>query len=270
MDFKRLLVVIDPTREEQPALDRARVIARQLGSQIHLYACIHEDVAAVRQFGAGRGEALDACHAWMESLARPLREAGLDVAVELEWDPDWYQGCVRAAQHNRSDVVLKSSFSRPLHQRVLKRTSDWTLIRQCKCAVLLVKDGGAINPRAVLAAVDLSATEGSRAQANEKILRFARQLIESESADVHFVSAYRDLSQAPDRHRLVRDWGVDLEHIHVRMGDPDDVIVDMAEQLKVGLLVIGNAGRSGLAAAINNNTVERVLDKLDCDLLAVS
>jgi universal stress protein E len=54
------------------------------------------------------------------------------------------------------------------------------------------------------------------------------------------------------------------------MGDPDDVIVDMAEQLKVGLLVIGNAGRSGLAAAINNNTVERVLDKLDCDLLAVS
>ena len=84
------------------------------------------------------------------------------------------------------------------------------------------------------------------------------------------MSAYRDLSQAPDRHRLVRDWGVDLEHIHVRMGDPDDVIVDMAEQLKVGLLVIGNAGRSGLAAAINNNTVERVLDKLDCDLLAVS
>lgn len=270
MDFKRLLVIIDPTREEQPALTRARVIARQLGSRIQLYACIHEDVAAARQFGSSRQQALDACHAWMESLARPLREAGLDVTVELEWGSDWYQACLNAAQRDRADVVLKSSFKRPLHQRILKRTSDWTLIRQCKSPVLLVKDGGSINPRGVLAAVDPHASEGSRAQANEKILEFSRRLIESDSAEVHFVGAYPDLSQAPDRNQLARDWGVDAASIHVRVGDPDDVIVGMAEQLGVGLLVIGNAGRSGLAAVVRNNTVERVLDKLDCDLLAVS
>lgn len=270
MDFARLLVIIDPTREDQPALARARVIGRQLGSQIHLYACIHDDILALRQFGANQGEGLAACREWMERLARPLREAGLDVGVELEWGRDWYEGCVKAAKRYAADVVLKSSFKHPLRQRILKRSSDWTLIRQCKCAVLLVKDGDKINPRGVLAAVDLRADEGSRAEANEKILQFSRQLIESDSADVHFVCAYGDLSAAPDRHRLVRDWGVAQECIHIRMGNPDDVIVDMAEQLKVGLLVIGNAGRSGLAAMVNANTVERVLDKLDCDLLAVS
>lgn len=270
MDFNRLLVIIDPTREEQPALSRARVIGSQMGSQIQLYACIHDDTLALREFGASQSEGLAACREWMETLAHPLREAGLDVSVEVEWERDWYQGCVDAAHRYKADVVLKSSFKHPLRQRILKRSSDWTLIRQCKCAVLLVKDGGEINPRGVLAAVDLRASEGGRAKANEKILHFSRQLIESDSAEVHFVCAYQKLSEAPDRHLLVREWGVDLKHIHIRMGDSDDVIVEMAASLGVGLLVIGNAGRSGIAAIVNNNTVERVLDKLDCDLLAVS
>jgi universal stress protein E len=53
------------------------------------------------------------------------------------------------------------------------------------------------------------------------------------------------------------------------MGDPDEVIVNGARELDASLVVVGNSARSGLAAAINGNTVEKVLDRLECDVLSM-
>jgi universal stress protein E len=53
------------------------------------------------------------------------------------------------------------------------------------------------------------------------------------------------------------------------MGDASKVIVECAEELSANLVVIGNSARSGLSAAVNSNTAERVLDDLACDLLVI-
>ena len=53
------------------------------------------------------------------------------------------------------------------------------------------------------------------------------------------------------------------------MGDPDKVIVEVAKSLDANLVVIGNSARSGLSALVNTNTAEKILDELDCDLLAL-
>ena len=41
MEMNRFLVVYDPKRDEQPALERAAMIAWKVGASIHLYAAIH-------------------------------------------------------------------------------------------------------------------------------------------------------------------------------------------------------------------------------------
>ena len=40
-----LFVVYDPTREEQPAFERAAEIAEELTARLHIFACIHSDTA---------------------------------------------------------------------------------------------------------------------------------------------------------------------------------------------------------------------------------
>jgi universal stress protein E len=56
---------------------------------------------------------------------------------------------------------------------------------------------------------------------------------------------------------------------HVQEGMPEDVIPALAAQLDAEMVVIGTIGRTGLSAAIIGNTAEHVIDRLDCDVLAV-
>jgi universal stress protein E len=72
----------------------------------------------------------------------------------------------------------------------------------------------------------------------------------------------------PDKGALVRACGVPAENIHIKMGEPDEVIIETAKTLGVNLVVIGNSARSSLSGPINTNTEEKTLDELDCDLLA--
>ena len=59
------------------------------------------------------------------------------------------------------------------------------------------------------------------------------------------------------------------DKIHIKLGEPDKVIVEQAKKLDVSLVVVGNSARSGLSAAFMGNTVEKVLDKLECDVLSM-
>jgi len=112
--FANLIVVYDPTHEEQPALEHAIGIALETSARLHLFACIFSDTAKsaeeaceVSRFLAEQRENLD-------KLAVSLSERGVDVTTEVEWDKDWYRGVVRASIKSSADLVLKSSY-KPNH-----------------------------------------------------------------------------------------------------------------------------------------------------------
>lgn len=266
MKIDNILVVYDPTTVDQPALNRAAVIAEAEGVKVHVYSCIHSDTSSiVDEQGAVAGQ-----EATLAAAVKPLQDKGIAVSTEVEWDKDWYQAVVKAAERNGSDAVLKSSQRHSKGQRRLKKTSDWTLIRDCACPVLLVKSEANRNRRKVLAAIDITGKKEIYGELNDNVLSFCKRYIDADNAEVDFISAHSDLAGRPDRGTLIRTCGVDTSRVHIAMGDPDDVIVAKAEELGVNLVVIGNSARSGLYALMNTNTAEKVLDKLDCDLLALT
>ena len=266
MQIDHLFVVYDPTSEDQLALDRSAVIAGNEGSKVHLYACIHDDTSSAD----GQDASVSALKAKLEQAAAPLREKGIEVSTEVEWEKDWYKAVVSAADRSGAGAVLKSSQRHSKGSRRLKKTSDWTLIRECNCPVLLVKTNATLEPRKVVAALDIRGEAENYGKLNENILSFCQRYIGTDDADVHFVNAHKDLASRPDRGTLIRTCGVDGDKVHIKMGDPDNVIVDIAEALEVNLVVIGNSARSGLSALVKSNTAEKVLDKLQCDLLALT
>jgi universal stress protein E len=231
MEFNKFFVVYDPTREQQSALERAARIAGESQAELHLYACV--------------------------------------VTTEVEWEKDWCQSVVRASIRYAADVVFKSSTPHTTSQRFFNRTSDWTLIRECLCPVLLVKEETDYSSRNVVAAIDARDNDENYAQLNRRIIDFSRRVMDNEYAEVHFINAYRDLASSPDRSALIRNVGVSGDKVRIRMGEPDDVIVDNARELKASLVVVGNAARSGLSALVHGNTVEKVVDRVDCDVLSM-
>jgi len=265
-----LLVVYDSTREEQPALDRAANIAETANASVHVFACIYYEEAAKSADQSGEIRHLIAGQqAVLEEAVAPLNARGVDVCTEVEWDRDWYHAVVRASLRHSADMVLKSSFRHSAGKRVLKKTSDWTVMRECQCPVLLVNPREPREPRRVLAAVDINATQESYERLNEKIIQVSNHILERSGSEVHFVNAFQDFKVLPDKERLVEDWGIDADRIHIKLGKPEKVIVERARQLDVSLVVVGNSARSGLLAAIVGNTVEKVLDKLECDVLSI-
>ena len=269
MEFKNLFVVFDPTRQEQPALERAVLIAGETGSTLHVFACIHFDLGKSTEKSQDVQEMLEEQRDVVSAAVAPLLDQGLAVTTEVEWEKDWYQAVVRASLRHGADVVLKSSYRHSSTQRMLNRTSDWTLIRECLCPVMLVKEDTDQGSRKILAAIDIRAANEPYENLNQRIINFSQKVMDNEHAEVHFINAHKDLSSYPDRNALIRTCGVDSDRIHIQLGEPEDVIVENARELNAGLVIVGNNARSGLSAFINGNTVEKVVDRLVCDVLSM-
>lgn len=269
MEFKNIFVVYDPTRSDQPALERAGNIAREIGGEVHVFVAIHTEMAKSADWPTEITRLLATQRERLSTAVLPLRGRGVPVSIEVEWDKDWYSAVVSAAKRNKADVVLKSSYRHSSRERHLNRTSDWTLIRKCQCPVLLVKDAQHRDLRRVLAAVDIRAANESYEKLNRHIIDFSQRMLDSRGAEVHFINAFDELGAFPDRNALVKSCGVSSDRVHIEMGEPGEVIVRGARDLDASLVVVGNSARSGLSAVFKGNTVEKVLDKLDCDVLSM-
>ena len=269
MELTNLFVVYDPTQEDQPALARAANIARALGVQVHLFSCIHADLGKNLDKAEEVQRLIAQEQQKLEAMTAALSEEGIAVSLEVEWDKDWVQAAVRASIRCGPDVVLKSSYKHSKGARILNKTSDWILMRECLCPVLLVKEGEGAGYCRVLAAVDICARKESYERLNEKVISFGQRVGDKQGSEVHYINAFQDFKGVPDRQELVKNWGIEEDKIHIKMGEPDKVIVAQALKLDVSLVVVGNSARSGLSAAFMGNTVEKVLDKLECDVLSM-
>lgn len=267
--FNTILAVIDPTTDNQRALDRALGLAGA-GASVHAYLCCYSDARA-DDFAALQRAEVARHEAWMTALAARYRSAGHAFSVEVEWSDDWRESIARAAARHGADLLVKSSYRHSPARRRLLKTSDWLVLRRARCPVLLVKQDVVAPLRCVLAALDIEAADDAHRGLAGDILALARQLSASATdCALHVVCA----CAAQDRHRqatrLAALAAVDADCAHALVAKPEDAIVDCATLVAADLVVIGSVARHGLAALARGNTAERALDHLDADLLVVT
>jgi universal stress protein E len=199
----RILVVYDPTATAQPALARAAALAESAADsseaqfKLHVYACIYTKIPKSKQKAAQKKALLAAQKDIIRSDVSALVAKGIQVDIEVDWGKDWYQAVVRAADRIGADNVFKSSYKQSPSQRLLKPSSDRTLLRQCDCPVFLVKseDDMSSSQRIILAAVQFRGEVGAYEELNKKILSFCQRLYSSEAVKVHFINACRRSSR---------------------------------------------------------------------------
>ena len=65
------------------------------------------------------------------------------------------------------------------------------------------------------------------------------------------------------------DFSLDDRRVHMLNGDPGQVIPRLVAKEKIDLLVMGTIARTGVPGLLIGNTAERMLQAVDCSVLAI-
>lgn len=265
MPLNKILVVIDPTQDEQPAFERGLDSGRLTGARLHLYVCLETSGdEARRKAEGGRMESI------LEAFTDRCEADGVEAYAEIDYAEDWSKQVVTAAARCSASIIFKNSFRHAAAERESRPTSDWTLMRLSPCPILMVKNTGDWKHGRALVAIDCQSTDDAHTKLNNQIISFAQRFTDAYGSDAHFVNAYQDKSHHPEVEELARICGAPVEHVHVVEDTAAPAISKVAEELSVDLIIIGTVGRTGIKARMIGNTSERILDDTRADVLVLS
>jgi universal stress protein E len=300
--FDPVLVVVDPTADEQPAATKAARIARRAGARLHLLVCDYESAFEPDVFfrdsdrlRALRAELLATRKAELERLATKLRSIAPVVETTVRWARSLHRCILEVAAELEPGLIVKDTHYHSAARRSLFTNTDWHLIRDSRWPLLLVKPAAWHEEPRILAALDPSRHRGKPAELDVVILDSAERLRSCLDADVHVVHALNaaallaattsaePLQAGPgteivdtERQRLEKLYsplaaarGVPAARIHLEDGATVDVLLSLSESLAADIVVMGAISRSEVRERVLGSTAERTLDRLPCDVLVV-
>ncbi|MBT8049436.1 MAG: universal stress protein [Xanthomonadales bacterium] len=267
MEKRKYLVVVDPSHERHLALERMLEIVRQERKwdlEFHLI------------MGFEIGDKTDTetpmevvkSSAWFEDLLHPLDELGVSYTTEYFWTRDWRQSISNAASRYDCDTIMLCESSAEHKSGITD--SKWDLVRRSSCDVVIADEGTTAPIKCILAAVNTQQQDDAHVGLAERVLERGIFLAEYFEADLHVVNAYKDSENFPDRSLIRRMSGLARENVHRDMGKPEDVIAGTAEKVGADMVILGISPRKGLSATFSSRTVEKVMEKISIDVVAIS
>lgn len=288
LKLKNIIVVIEPDQDEQPALEKAVVLAKLVDCDLELaladYNPFLEDgyfyepklaQQMRREHGEARLEQL-------EALARPLRDQGLRVTAWTSWSNPPHKEIVGRASEIDASMVIKATKKHSRLARYLMSNEDWELVRYCPVPLLLVKDLEWSDNLRLIAAVDPEQLRDKPADLDNKILSISIELarLTSGTIDLYHSSWKPPMATLypmdEDNGRvqkamaqLAQDHGIAPEHCHCIDENIHLSLPRLTEKAGADIVVMGAISRSRLDRVLIGNTAEKLLDELDRDVLII-
>ena len=301
-NIKTILAVIDPTTDEQPGLERAKLVAGKTGATLHLLICTYDEYLAGSRivdspaFKNAREMLVNNYAERLETLAEPLRKDGLSVHTSAIWEHPLHEGIIHHAVDIGADIVFKDTHHHSALARALFTNTDWNLIRTCPCLLWLVKPGEVQSGTKIVAAIDPMSEHDKPAALDDHIIKVTQDvssLLSGELTVFHSydpraafatatANAYVPVSlpldeveeQMHEQHaNRVREitsyYDIDDAATHVVSGATHEVLPEFARDENVSAVVMGAVARGRLKRLFIGATAERTLENLPCDLVIV-
>jgi universal stress protein E len=298
-ELQRIVVGIKPWERGLPlAAAHARQLAKTAGAELRLVSTVFDAHAAgARERGDGTAavrteRVLGIARAELERLAQSMREWGANVTTQVVWDPSIHGGILAVARDWRAQLVVVGVHEqRPLHTRLTD--TDWQLMRQVPCPLLLVKDPVFDGYRTIVAAVDPLHAHAEPYGLDRAVLASGRTLARAFGSALRVVHAYpgagafalasavevapgvfygdENVTALHERAvlELVGQYGVGRAAIDLVEGQPVEAILDTVNAQRAQLVVVGVPQRRGRLAAVVGSTAEAVAVEVSCDVLLV-
>ena len=293
-DQSCIMVILDKDLQITPAVLHAAALARKAGSRL-LLALFEYDGTLAR--AATHNFDLDAYlqgrRQKIEEFSTKLRKDGLRVDTRYYWGHPLLVRMLLAVLAEEPKMVFKDLREAPALRRLLFTSLDLDLLRQCPAPLMLVRQSSVALPKRILAAVDPLDEHDRPHELNALILSMANQLATQCGAQVDVVHVFEYvpfpvdpevlsgwmpdvalIQKLRDMHTealqtLCKMFGISPAHTHMLDGDPGRVITEFAVAQHSDLVIMGTVQRGGFERLAMGSVAERLLDQLDCDVLAL-
>ena len=301
-NLSKILAVVDPTVQDQPAMHRAAWLASATGAELELLVCYYNEyLSGDRLFDSpslekARAEIMGVQSKHLEELAESLRKNGVRVTTAAIWDHPLHDGIVRHAITIGADIVFKDTHHHSAVARALLTNTDWNLIRTCPMPLWLVKPTEFSDTPAFIAAIDPMNEHDKPAALDDEILQLCKMLAGHVGGEVHAfhsydpriavatatANAYIPVSlpfdeieqQMHEDHQkrfgeITSFHGLDDDKAHLTSGLTHEELPLLAEKLDAAIVVMGAVARNRWKRLFIGATAERTMEHLPCDLLIV-
>ncbi|MEW6982872.1 universal stress protein UspE [Colwelliaceae bacterium 6471] len=294
---QKILAVIDPSTDDQKALKRAVELARLTKASITAFLTIFDfsyemtTMLSSEEREIMRQSVVNDRITWVNKLIDDIEHQGIDIKCNVVWHNRPFEPVIEQVLKDKYDIVIKGTHQHDKLKSVIFTPTDWHILRKCPCPVLLVKEHLWPENGNIIAAINVGSDEEEHLSLNKKITDEALDLAKLIHSNVHLVNSFpgtpvniaieipefnsNEYNQTMLKHHQkamnehAASYGIDNAHTHVKEGLPEDVIESIAHELDAELVVLGTVGRTGLSAAFIGNTAEHVIDRLNCDVLAL-
>lgn len=265
--FNNVLVVIDPAMKEQYALKRALKMNEILDGGINVHLFISYEMDELRKSQDTFDFYCD--NNWFAELVKPLITENISYTAEVFWTADWHNSILDSVKRNNSEFIIMSDYTTEKDRNDLS-AAKWSLLRVSSCPVMIVHPATELQRKTILAAVNMQTDNPRYVDLNSKILSITRVMAAAYGAEKHIVNAYEDSMEFPDRAKLLRDTETKQQNIHVHLGDPVEIISEVAEEIDADVVVIGTLSRRGIMAAMRGNKSEKIIHKIKRDVIILN
>jgi len=302
MKIQHILVIMDPTIDEQPALFKAIEVAKKFDASIELFLVVHHSGLTPKWFNQEHPQEqiisnyLKTKQRWLDTYISLVTQENISVSSEVRWHTPLYAEILKKITECHADMVVKTTHQHPLIDRLLFTPNDWQLLKSCPVPLLLVKATSQHSYKNIMAAVDLKNTEDELINLDEVILETTAMMAEYFDAVAHVTHAYDPMGhelwptsgtaflgfdlpsydyasyqdQLQEQHekdfnQLVAHYAFDENNIHCVSGLASYQLVDTVKAEKIDLLIMGVRFHSGFVST----TAEKILDEVSCDILAI-
>lgn len=259
----KILLVVDPSKRDNNAIPRIIGILDRFSraGSFDLATLITTNLDGIDS--GTNNVSID--KGWTDELQQAIADGGYQNSAHIAWSSDWAATVLEHVDAEQAEFCIIPFYD----HRSANVLSDqkWKLLRNAKTPVLLTNGVPEQSSNVVLAAI--KSQDPDYEKSNQKVLDAVNSLAASVGSEVHIVNAYDGSMDYPDRSKIVKLTEVDNERIHVEEGPAKDVLSAVAQQLDATAIYVANHQRKGLTGSLRGNTVEKIIQATDCDIVMV-
>ena len=289
----KILLATDGSEEAELAAATAVGLAKENGSELHVVHVgpglpLYELPDYPERFQEVVREQRRQAQRILDEQVRRVEDLGAAVAAaHLEMDERPARAIVELGEKLGVGLVVMGSRGVGGLRRALMGSVSSSVVHHAHCPVLVVRGEALTFPTKILLAVDGS--EDARLAANtaldlSKMLGSELHVVYVESMPERHTEPARFAMDLPPEvvrsvekeaeaklEKLVEKVGErgEVTQAHARAGSPDAEIVALAEELGVGLIVIGSRGLGGIRRALVGSVSDAAVRHAHCPVLVV-
>ena len=302
MKISHILVDMDPTREDQPALEKGTFLAKVFNATLELFLVDYHSGLVSNWFldnkvlEKAKAGYINSKKRWIGTYLEDASLENIDIRADVRWHKPIYQGVIEKAKDCKADLVIKSTHRHPGINKIFFTPNDWQLLKRCPMPLLLCKKETSPSYRNIMAAIDPLRSHNKPEGLNRTILQTTQTLSERLVAVPHVMHCYepinrdllagvgisahglgvptedheaylRNLRQANKEKfkECLKDYQFDEKRQYLEKGIAYKTIPETVVKHKIDLLIVGTTYRNGFLGS----TIEKMLDDIDCDVLAL-